>query len=424
MRHNKFNVSMMIMIALLMLSSEIPAETSEVEVRERISTQQLLEEIDDTSPVLQELNIQLEAARLERTRARVILRPTAFYSRENMETGSASEVEQTFGLSQDISFLWQRRTQVRAATADLKATQLELLDRRAEIGNEIVIGLQRLHQIVQEMALIDMVSTQIDFVMKSVKQRTNLGEISRFEADRFRMEMTKLYSMRQEIADNQGQVLEVLIVLTGVSEQQLRQINVIPAFSVKQLDSDSLVNVALASNRWIASLREQERAAQEGARLATLLALPSLELEIGSKHVKGGGSGFGFNVGFSFDMLAERNAVRELSTASSRSAASARIAYEKQLDAKIRRILEQLNLLQSVNRSRKDDLYLQNISDARRLYIEGELNATELIDVMRAYIDSFRSKNSLTLKELELILELQRLLGIGDNLDEQSQNVD
>ncbi len=388
---------------LLAVSSESAAKP--------LSPKALFARMESSSPVIQELNAQLEFARLEFRRAAVILQPSLSYSNEQLTTSAGTDRESAIGVSNDISFLWSRPSRVRAAQYSLQAAEAEYLQSNSEFQSEVIIGCLRLNLLKLELTLIDSVANQVEFLVRSAQGRAKAGELSDYQAERFRLEQTEILRLRQELLSGERELLINLISLTGLPETDLRNGDVAVG-DLPRLSPDSTVALALASNARLKMMQAREQAMRSSVTAASTGSLPKMELGVGRRTSTGGGKGAVVELSASFDLLGQRGGEIRRAKAAWKAAETERLAYEQQIALETKSLIEQLSHLPASD-VRPGAESAINSNALRILYAQGELSASELVDMLKATIDSQKAQNSLLVLKIELELQLRRLCGRG-----------
>ncbi|MBM3325069.1 MAG: hypothetical protein FJY66_05315, partial [Calditrichaeota bacterium] len=110
---------------------------------------------DSTSPRLLEAKIEVARTRALFGEQRAIPNPTLFGSSEELGDDRASVTEHTFGVRQDIGFLWTMGAQKSSGSAAVAAAEARYDQVRNYIQSDLMLKVIRLQQLTESLQLSD-----------------------------------------------------------------------------------------------------------------------------------------------------------------------------------------------------------------------------------------------------------------------------
>ncbi len=366
-------------------------------------------------PALQIQRYAVERAQGLKTTAGLLPNPVVTFYKEDLGLNGQDEGETAIYAGLPLNFLWSRWSQVSAASARVEAEQLTLTDIQRLIKYEVQKAFAETHFAAQNLLAWQKAAEVFHQAAEAGSVRFADGDMAGYEHQRITIEYLRYQKAETEakvrLSNSQKQL--TFFLDPNQTETVIQTSAVFPSH-LPELSPEKLLTQSLENRPDLQAARSTLRSKQAASTLSKWGQLPEITAAAGYKKQVDDfkGAVVQINVGLP---LFNRNQgdVRSANAALNQQALATEL-LEKRVALEVRQAYATYQLYQ-----RQVEQFLdkriqppeQLLEIAQFSYSEGEMSLLELLDGVRAYSESFQTRNDLLLKYQLSIFELEKATG-------------
>jgi cobalt-zinc-cadmium efflux system outer membrane protein len=377
----------------VILSRDVP------EISQPLTLQEAIERALANYPTIQIQQTFAAQAKGQKTTAGVLPNPTVSYYREDLSLAGENFGEWIIAAGLPLNFLWERWSKTASAVAQVEAQELLVDNARRILKFEVQQAYIRYLFSNKMSKTWQEVNAIFESAVNAGEARFADGDISNYELQRIKMEHLRY---QKSYADAESERLarkRHLSFLIHPAQAQpdfdeVRELNI----GIPEISPENLIRAA-----------GQNRPDVQAA--GRLKRMPDLSLSYGYKEQTDdfAGSIIQLNVGIP---LFNRNQgkIRETKAQLNRQLLELTL-LEKQAESEIRLAIEQFRIYseQYLQFAQTDEATLQQtLSAALASYQEGEMSLVELLDAVKAYVETFQLRYDFLTRYYMGLFELEK----------------
>ncbi|MEE9169646.1 MAG: TolC family protein [bacterium] len=385
----------------------------EIETKpQTLALQQAIEVALANYPALQIQRYAVEQAQGLKTTAGLFPNPVITFYRENLSFNKQDGGETTVFAGLPLNFLWSRWSKVAAASAQVDAEQMMLADVRRLIIFEVQKAFAETYFAGQNYQAWQKAANVFRRAAEASRHRFAEGDMAGYEHQRITVEYLRYQKGEAEakVQLNNSQRQLSFLLNPDQSETLIETSAVFPSH-LPDTSKEKLLEQSMENRPDL-----QAATATLRSRRAALTAnkwgrLPEIIASVGYKKQVDDFKGAVVQVNFGFPLF-DRNQgkVRSAGAALNQQRLAMEL-LEKRVALEVRQAYETYQLYhQQVEMFLAESVQPpeQLLEVAQFSYSEGEMSLVELLDGVRAYSESFQTKNDLLLKHQLSIFELEK----------------
>ena len=374
---------------------------------EAYSLHQVIASLDSTSPILAEARTNLARARAAFTSSRAFPNPALFGTQETLND-AASSTERVIGVRQNLGFLWSLPFRHASTKATYEAAQAAFVEARRELIVRAIEQVYEYDRLQRQSDLMDSVLIRADQLAEATTARRRVGDIAPYDEQRFHLEQVQLQNRKQELQREASVAQNELVRLCGLPVHTISSL-ALALPSVTFTTEDEAVRYAQENRPELRRSELQVTAARRALSQARWDQLPDFSVGAGNKQLDPGPSGLYLEGELEIPLWNQRRSDRNVARAELLQAELEHVSQQKLVEQEVRAAYRRLQLIERLQPS--SDINLAdsasvNMSRGVRLYLEGEMNALELVDALRTGIESqdaaLMLRNSLAVARAEM----------------------
>lgn len=355
----------------------------------------------------------IEQARGQRKSAGVLPNPVLSYYREDLSLGGLESGEWIVSGQLPLNFLWERWSAVSAASARIEVEKAQLSDVERILTFEAkrafveYIHTQQIHEAWQRGTGI------LEEVSEASKARLTEGDVSGYEHQRIVLELQRYEKYTADAAVQWSSKREYLAYLIDPKEQHQNFEAVAPqAISLSAISLDDISATAIANRPDLKATQSIIQNSQAILSAAKWQGLPATSLSIGYKEQrdKFGGPVIQLNVGIP---LFDRNQgrIQETKAAMQSQVLQSKLS-KKQVLLEVRNAYNRFQIYRERYQETSQGKLISPerlLQVARISYQEGETPLIQLLDAVRAYVETLQIQQDLRLQYHLGLYELEKV---------------
>ncbi|MCB1060209.1 MAG: TolC family protein [Calditrichaeota bacterium] len=367
---------------------------------------------DQTSPRLLEAHLEVARIRALHSEQRALPNPTLFGSNEELGNDDASVQERTFGVRQELGFLWTMRAQKSSSSAAIAAAEAKYHSERSAAYSELLTQLLRVQHVYQSLQLSDSLEQHYSGILTANEAREREGDISGYDAQRVRFESIAVSNRRAQLHAAWNELIAELKKNTGLDESQLLSVDVKSLFGLTFSSEDEAVTYAKFHALELSFLQANEKAAQQELAAQKLRRLPNFAVGVGHKSTDHDESGLLIEAELELPLFSRRNPAVQLARAERNNARQLNANAQSQWSDLVG---DAYARWQSLERQTKSAPALEelvaHVNAAQSLYLNGETGYLELLDAFKSSEEILSAAQELALAHMQADLRLRQLTG-------------
>ncbi len=391
-----------------------------------LTLQQALERALANYPALQIQRFEIEQALGRKTTAGLLPNPVLSYYKEDLKLGGLKGGEEIFSAGLPLNFLWNRWSQVNAASAQVEASNLALANVQRLVTFEVQKAFVECYYAGQSYEAWRKAAAVFKQAATAGKIRLADGDISGYEQQRIALEQ-----QRYQKAAGEAQVefinsrrrlaffldptqSEIQFELIGVKSDfhnndfQDNTIGRSESPTSPAPDLEKLLAHAMQNRPDLQAARATSRSKQAALRAAKWQRLPDAGVSAGYKKQVDDFKGAAIQVNLGFPLFDRNQGEVRSARAAHEQQIIATELLEKQAALEVRQAYDRYRLYRELSEARTDGQPEAVLQIAQFSYAEGEMPLIELLDGVRAYSEAFQTSFDLTLQYQLSIFELEK----------------
>ena len=363
-------------------------------------------------PALQIQQYSIEQAQGLKTTAGLFPNPVITFYREDLSLNGQGAGETTVYAGLPLNFLWSRWSKISAASAQVDTEQKMLADVRRLIKFEVQKVFVETYFTKRSYQALQKATAVFDKAAKASRVRLADGDMSGYEQQRIAIEHLRYqkaeYEARVQLNNSRRQL--AFLLDPNQSEVLIETSANFPS-PAPEISQENVLAQALRTRPDLQAAKATVRSKQTALTAAKWQRLPEVNAFVGYKKQVDNFKGAVAQVNFGFPIFNRNQGQVRSARAAFDQQALATDLLEKQVALEVRQAYEKYRLYrQQVERFLEEYVEPpeQLLEIAQFSYAEGEMSLLELLDGVRAYSESFQTKNDLFLKYQLSIFELEK----------------
>lgn len=385
----------------------IPQEISKA--AQTLTLPQAIERALANHPALQIQRYVIEQALGQKTTAGLLPNPELSYSREDLKLGGLKSTEEVFSAGLPLNFLWNRRSKILAAGAQVDAEKFLLADVQRLLKFEVQKAFMECYYATQNYHAWQKAATVFQQAASASKIRLADGDVSGYEQQRIALEHQRYQKTAAEahveLINTQRRL--TFLLEPAQSDAQFEPVGDIQ-IAIPEINFDKLLAQSLQNRPDLQSARVTSRSRQAALSAAKLQQLPTVSVFGGYKKDVYDFKGSTMQINLSFPLFDRNQGAVHSARAAHEQQVTATELLEKQVTLEVRQAYDRYRLyreLLDVNFNHQPESVLEI---ALFSYAEGEMSLVELLDGVRAYSEAFQSQYDLLLKYQLSVFEMEK----------------
>jgi len=402
-------------IVCLLFFSVFAASGIAQEIETTIQTltlQQAVERALANYPALQIQQYSVEQAQGLKTTAGLFPNPVITFYREDLSFNGQGGGETTVFAGLPLNFLWSRWSKISAASAQVDAEQIMLTDVRRLIKFEVQKAFAETHFAVQNYQAWQKAVNVFRQAAEASRFRFADGDMAGYEHQRITVEYLRYQKAATEakvqLSNNQRRL--AFLLNPDQSEVLIKTSAVFPSH-LPDISKEKVLAQSLETRPDLQAARATLRGKQAALMANKWGRLPQIVASVGYKKQVDDFKGSVVQINFGFPLFNRNQGnVRSASAALSQQTIATKL-LGKRVVLEVRQAYETYQLYRQLIRQ----FLAESVQPAEQLlevaqfsYSEGEMSLLELLDGVRAYSESFQTRNDLLLKYQLSIFELEK----------------
>jgi cobalt-zinc-cadmium efflux system outer membrane protein len=363
-------------------------------------------------PALQIQQYSIEQAQGLKTTAGLFPNPVITFYREDLSLNGQGAGETTVYAGLPLNFLWLRWSKISAASAQVDAEQKMLADVQRLIKFEVQKVFVETYFTKRSYQARQKATAVFDKAAKASRVRLADGDMSGYGQQRIALEHLRYqkaeYEARVQLNNSRRQL--AFLLDPNQSEVLIETSANFPS-PAPEISHENVLAQALQTRPDLQAAKATVRSKQTALTAAKWQRLPEVNAFVGYKKQVDDFKGAVVQVNLGFPIFNRNQGQVRSARAAFDQQALATDLLEKQVALEVRQAYEKYRLYrQQVERFLEE--YVESpeqlLEIAQFSYAEGEMSLLELLDGVRAYSESFQTKNDLFLKYQLSIFELEK----------------
>lgn len=382
-----------------------------------LTLQQAVERALANYPALQIQQYSIEQAQGLKTTAGLFPNPVVTFYREDLSLDGQAGGQTIVYAGLPLNFLWSRWSKLAAASAQVDAEQLMLADVRRLIKFEVQKAFAETHLAAQNFQAWERAANVLRQAAEASHFRFADGDISSYEHQRLTVEYLRYRKAVTEakVQLNNSRRRLAFLLNPNQSETLIKTSAVFPSH-LPDLSLEELLALSLESRPDLQAARAILRGKRAALTASKWERLPQIMASFGYTKQVDDFNGVVVQVNFGVPLF-DRNQgkVRSASAALNQQILETEW-LEKRVALEVRQAYETYQLY----RQQVQQFLAERVQPSEHLleiaqfsYAEGEMSLIELLDGVRAYVESFQTRNEVILKYQLSIFELEKATGIS-----------
>lgn len=351
-----------------------------------------IERAVEQSHELRRRNALVEKARALQTQVELPPNPIAKYTREDLRADDRTYSEWTATLEYPLLSLLTRGTRADAAQRAVNAVEYRMLRGREEVRYDTQLRFLELWEARQTLEAWRELETDVRRLTAVAEQRAAQGDISPYEQQRLRTELSRLQWRITEAAERQRSAGSALAFSLGITADSLARIPlVLPRLEVDSLDAKALVHAGLQEREDILALQAERASLEHRGDWLRRRWMEDITLGGGYKEQSDLFSGPVISLSLPLPVFDRDQGNASAAKAQRSTLTVAQEALERQVTQEIHRTVSAYYALSKQIRqlaALTPEEYDQLLTSASSAYTEGEFTLVEYIDAITAYMES------------------------------------
>jgi cobalt-zinc-cadmium efflux system outer membrane protein len=376
-----------------------------------VDLSEVIAELETTSPALAELRMQVAEAKAKYVSGRAWPNPQLRGGQEYVGADEAP-LETSMGIGQDIGFLWSQSARASALRAAYEAALAQFEESRQQLVADIIIAANDYTGNRKLQAVMDSLIAAAQKIDETVKARSEIGDISRYDEARLQIELRRFKQQGFELGASGQTALRKLAAITGASGIELENLKMdLPVVVPEEMsDVDRALDFGLQRRGAIRAAELRRKSAQSETKAARASQIPGLSIAAGKLSIDGNDAGLFWEAGLEIPLFTQRRAEAQRTQSNLRTSEIAGESVKRQVEQEIRDAILKKKQLAGLTEISTDTLLSEAVENLKRgtlLYLEGDLSIFELVDVLtsgyEAQVSAIALKNAATAADVELL---------------------
>lgn len=377
-----------------------------------LTLQQAIERALANYPALQIQQYSIEQAQGLKTTAGLFPNPVLTYYKEYLSLNRQKGGETTVFAGLPLNFLWSRWSKVAAASAQVDSEQMMLADVQRLIKFEVQKVFVETYFAKRSYHAWQKATAVFDKAAKASRVRLADGDMSGYGQQRIAIEHLRYqkaeYEARVQLNNSRRQL--AFLLDPNQSEVLIETSANFPS-PAPEISQENVLAQALQTRPDLQAAKATVRSKQGALTAAKWQCLPAASVAVGYKKAVDNFNGAVVQVNFGFPLFNRNQGQVRSARAALDQQALANELLEKRVALEVRQAYEKYRLY----RQQVEQFLAESVQPPEQLleiaqfsYTEGEMSLLELLDGVRAYSESFQTKNDLFLKYQLSIFELEK----------------
>ncbi len=363
-------------------------------------------------PALQIQQYAVEQAQGQKTTAGLLPNPFVTFYKEDLSLNGQDGGETTVYAGLPLNFLWSRWAKVAAASAQVDAEQMMLTDVQRLIKFEVQKAFAETHFASQNYLVWQKAASVFRQAAETSQIRFADGDMAGYEQQRITVEYLRYQKAEIEakIRLNNSQ-RQLAFLLDPNQTETLTETSAVFPSRLPDISPEELLTQSLNSRPDLQGARSTLRSRQAALTASKWGRLPEITASAGYKKQVDDFKGAVVQVSFGFPLFNRNQGNVRSANAARNQQALATELLEKRVALEVRQAYETYQLY----RQQVEQFLDANVQPPEQLleiaqfsYSEGEMSLLELLDGVRAYSESFQTRNDLLLQYQLSIFELEK----------------
>lgn len=366
-------------------------------------------------PALQIQQYSIEQAQGQKTSAGLFPNPVVTFYREDLSLNGQDGGETTIFAGLPLNFLWSRWSRVSGASAQVDAERLTLADVQRLIRFEVQKAFAETHFAAQNYLAWQKAVNVFSQAAKAGHHRFADGDIAGYEQQRIAIEHLRYEKAETEakvrLSNSQKQL--IFLIDPNQTETLIQTSAVFPSL-FPDISPEKLLAQSLQSRPDLQAARSTLRSKQAALTASRWARLPEITASVGYKKQVDDFKGSVVQINFGFPLFNRNQGNVRSANAALNQQTLATELLKKRVALEVRQAYETYQLYRHQVEQFHDESVQppeQLLEIAQFSYAEGEMSLLELLDGVRAYSESFQTRNNLLLKYQLSIFELEKATG-------------
>ncbi len=366
-------------------------------------------------PALKIQEYAIKQAQGQKTTAGLLPNPVVTFYREDLSLNGQDGGETTVYAGLPLNFLWSRWSRLSAASAQVEAEQLTLTDVQRLIKFEVQKAFAETHFSSQNYLAWQKAASVFRQAAETSRVRFADGDMAGYEQQRITVEY-----LRYQKAETEAKVWlnnsqkRLAFLLNPNKGQALIVTSAVFPSPGPDISPEELLAQSMKNRPDLQAARSTLRSKQAVLTVNKWRRLPEITASAGYKKQVDDFKGAVVQISFGFPLFNRNQGNISSANAALNQQRLATELLEKRVALEVRQAYETYQLYrqpveQFLDQSVRPPEQLLEI--ARFSYAEGEMSLLELLDGVRAYSESFQTRNDLLLKYQMSIFELEKATG-------------
>ncbi len=374
----------------------------------------LQEAIDLTLTNYQKLKIQslqIDKAMGMKKTALLLPNPVLNYYREDLSHNGDDGGESIISAFLPLSFLWTRGPQVAGAKAQVNEAAFSLSNVQRLIKFEVQKAYIDCHFAIHNFQAWQKATAIFKRALKATKVRLNDGDIAGYDHQRIALEHMRYRKFEAEaLLDVKNSRKQLSFFLGQVQNEAHFETDDGFMKSVDMPTLDELTALALKKRPDLQAAKAYLDVREAALKSAKRDALPDISMGVGYKRQFDDLNGPVAEIRFELPVFNRNQGAIQSKLVTIDQQNLAVELLEKQITLEVQKAVNRFSLYYDMIELFSSDIFPlpeRVLEIAQFSYSEGEMSLIELLDAVRAYTESFQTKNDLSLKYYLSIFELE-----------------
>ena len=374
-----------------------------------MTIEQAVEQVLDSDPRIASWKSDIEVYRGERITAETLPNPELSYEREDLSGKSSSEGEEILTVEYPFNVFWQRSPLIKEAEARINFAENVFSHSRIALTFEVRKAYLAYHLATMDTMTMNSSVNALIKIMRDIHIRRNEGDLAGFDYDRIALEFDRVRSDADLLELEYQTALKELIVLLGTVASEPPN-TILPEPSIDTTFSrEQALRTALEHREDLMAAEVTVIAEEFKRKFLSREAWPKVTVGVGYKRDFDDLRGPVSRIGLSIPIVDRKQGAKLSAKARHRSAELNIEDIRRTIHRETEQAYDRLEKYKNLYERQQTGILIQSsrlLETALVTYGEGELNVTELIDVIRAHIEAGLRSNRIHFNYLLSIYEL------------------
>ncbi len=382
-----------------------------------LSLPQAVEQALANHPAVQIQQYAVEQAEGQRTTIGLLPNPVVTFYREDLSLNGQDGGETTLFAGLPLNFLWSRWSRVSAASAQVAAEQFTQANVQRLLKFDVQKAFAETHFAARKFEAWQKAVEVFHQAAEASRVRFADGDMAGYEHQRIMVEHLRYQKAETEarIRLNNSQRRLAFLLNPGQSEALIQTSAIFPSY-LPDISAEKLLATSLQSRPDLQAAQSTMKSKQAALTASKWGRLPEITAAAGYKKQVDDFKGAVLQFSLDFPLFNRNQGdIRRANAALNQQMLTTEL-QEKRVTLEVRQAYETYQLyLQQVRQFTDESIQPpeQLLEIAQFSYAEGEMSLLELLDGVRAYSESFQTKNDLLLKYELSIFALEKATGMS-----------